>query len=199
MSINAKWFREQLADKQLSQRQLARLIGMDQSAISLTFAGKRRMQFKEAAEIARLIGLPVSEVLRNAGVPVDEGKQTVPLAGYVDGHGEVHCTGYDGDRIRPPQELPEGSTAVQCRTAGSPLEHMDGWTLFCTVRVEDPRHIPLDQFGVVKMRGGIAVLGIVRRGYKAGRWNVSGPAGIVENAEIEIFCPIVAIQTQPPG
>lgn len=194
--INVQWFREQLAARGMSQRQLARKLGLDQSAISLTFSGRRRMQFKEAADIAHLIGLPVSEVLKNAGVPVDQGQQTIPVAAYYDGHGEVHCQGYDGERVVPPQPMPAGSTAVQCRTAGSALEHMDGWMIFNGPHLP-PDKMPLDTFGAVKLKKGICVLGTVRRGYKKGRYNVTGPAGVLQDVEVELFVPTLAITTQP--
>lgn len=193
MTIDAKWFRQQLAERGLSQRQLSRKLGLDQSAISLTFSGKRRMQFKEAADIARLFGLPVSEVLNHSGLRLDEGKPTVPLSSVYDGHGESHCIGVEGaERVAPPQPMADGSTAVHCRTAGSPLEHMDGWIIFC-----DPptTSIQLDQFCRVKIRNGVKVLGVVRRGYKKGRYNISGPAGVLHDADIEWVQPIKSIQT----
>lgn len=194
--INVKWFRDRLAECGMSQRQLARKLGIDQSAISLTFSGRRRMQFKEAAEIAHLIGLPVSDVLKNAGVPLDQGQQTIPIAAIYDTHGEVHCQGYDGDRVVPPMPMPAGSTAVQCRTAGSPLEHMDGGMLFNGPPVQADK-MPLDTFGAVKLKKGICVLGTARRGYKKGRYNVTGPAGVLTDVEVELFVPTLTITTQP--
>lgn len=193
MSIDTRWFRAQLAERGLSQRQLARKLGLDQSAISLTFAGKRRMRFEEAADMARLLGLPVSEVLRHTGLPIDDGKPTVPLCSTYDGHGESHCIGVEhAERVIPPQPMPEGSTAVQCRTAGSPLEHMDGWVIFCGPPTET---IPLDQFCRVKIRNGIKTLGVVRRGYKRGRHNLTGPAGVLVDIDIEWAQPVVGIRT----
>ena len=191
MTIDVRWFRHQLTERGLSQRALSKKLGLDQSAISLTFSGKRRMQFKEAADIARLFGLPVSEVLAHAGVPVEQGKQTVPMAWIYDGHGETHHIKTD-DRAQPPQPMPAGSTAIQCRTAGSPLEHMDGWSLFCEPPTEK---IPLDQFCHTQIRKGIGTVGTIRRGYKKGRYNIAGPAGSMADADIQWAQPIVAIRT----
>lgn len=191
--IDVKWFRQQLAERGLSQRAAARLLGLDQSAISLTMTGKRRMHLPEAAAFAALLGLPVSDVLRHLGMPVDQGQQTVPLCSTYDGHGESHCIGVENaERIVPPQPMPEGSTAMQCRTAGSPLEHMDGWVLFCG---PPQQQIPLGQFCRVCLRSGMRLLGVIRRGYRAGRYNVVGPAGVVENAEVDWVQPVITIQT----
>lgn len=193
MSIDTKWFRQLMADHGLSQRQLSKKLGLDQSAISLTFSGRRRMKFEEAADMARLFGLPVSEVLQHAGVPINEGKPTVPLCSTYDGEGESHCIGVDkAERIVPPQPMPEGSTAVQCRTAGSKLEHMDGWIIFCEPPTET---IPLDQFCRVKIRNGIKTLGVVRKGYKRGRYNLNGPCCQMHDIDIEWVQPVVGIRT----
>lgn len=193
MTIDAKWFRSQLAERGLSQRQLARKLGLDQSAISLTFSGKRRMQFSEAAGIARLFSLPVSDVLRHAGMPIDDPNQTVPLCSTYDGHGESHCITFEeADRIKPPQPMPIGSTAMQCRTSGSPLEYMDGWVIFCGPPTET---IQLDLCCRIKLRNGLRVMGVVRKGYKRGRYNISGPAGLMADADIEWVQPITHIQT----
>jgi DNA-binding XRE family transcriptional regulator len=193
MTIDTKWFRERLADAGLSQRQLSKKLGLDRSAISLTFSGKRRMRFEEAAEIARLLGLPVAEVLENAGVPINEGKQTIPVMGYMDGHGEIHCMHVkQAEQVVPPQAMPEGSAAILCRTAGSPLEYMDGWMIY----KEKPRtEPPIGQFCIVKVKGGIRTLGTIRRGYRKGRWNIIGPAINADDADLEWASPIVAIRT----
>lgn len=192
-TINKPWFDQRLAEKHLSQRRLARLMKLDQSAISLTLSGKRRMKFEEAAGIARLIGYPVSEVLRNAGVPVEEGRQRVPVAGWLDGMGEIHCLPMDdAQRVLTPQPMPEGSVAVQCRTAASPLEYMDGWLLFREPPVQPP---PLGQFAVVQIAGGIRTIGTLRRGYRKGRLNLSGPCCSITDAAVEWAAPITAIRT----
>lgn len=191
--VNAKWFRAQLSERGMSQRELSRKLGLDQSAISLTLSGRRRMQFSEAAEIARLMGLPVSEVLRNAGVPLDQGAKTVPVSSIYDGHGESHTiTGNGVEQITPPEPMPEGSTAIQRRTAGSTLEHMDGWIIFCGPPTEK---IQLDQFCRAQIRNGVQVIGLVRRGYKRGRYNISGPTGVVTDADVEWVQPITSIRT----
>lgn len=193
MTIDVQWFRERLSDAGLSQRGLARKLGLDQSAISLTFAGRRRMKFEEAAGIARLLGYPVSDVLRHAGVPVEDGQQTVPITGWLDGAGEIHCFDpADLDRALTPQPMPDGSAALQCRTADSALAYMDGWLLF---RVA-PDPVPaVERFSVIRMRNGIKTVGIVRRGYRKGRWNIAGPAFQATDVDVEWAAPIAAIKT----
>jgi transcriptional regulator with XRE-family HTH domain len=69
-SVDASWFQHKLIEARLSQRQLAKLIGLDHSAVSLMFRGKRRMAADEAASIARLLGVDVAEVMRHGGIDV---------------------------------------------------------------------------------------------------------------------------------
>ncbi len=65
--IDTRWFQDRLADKQLSQRQLAARLRLDPAAVSLMLRGRRKMSVAEAAEIANYIGVEVDEVLRHAG------------------------------------------------------------------------------------------------------------------------------------
>lgn len=69
--IDTGWFQGRLADKRLSQRQLAKRMGLDPAAVSLMLRGKRKMSAAEAADIAVLLGVSADEVLLHAGsVPV---------------------------------------------------------------------------------------------------------------------------------
>jgi len=47
----------------------------------------------------------------------------------------------------------------------------------------------------VKIRKGMTCIAQVRRGYKAGRWNLSGPIVATDDADLEWATPIGLIQT----
>lgn len=66
--VDTRWFQNRLADQRLSQRKLAGMMGIDPSAVTLMFKGKRAMSAAEAATIARVIGVGVDEVLSRAGI-----------------------------------------------------------------------------------------------------------------------------------
>ena len=68
--IDNRWFIGRLADKQISQRKLAKHLGLDPAAVSLMLRGKRKMSASEAADIARLLGVGTDEVLARAGAGV---------------------------------------------------------------------------------------------------------------------------------
>lgn len=61
--MDTNWFRDRLADRGLSQRALARIMGLDAAAVSLMLRGRRVMKLTEAAEIARLLGVPAEDVM----------------------------------------------------------------------------------------------------------------------------------------
>lgn len=69
--VDVNWFKGRLLDRSISQRKLAKHLGLDPAAISLMINGRRKASAKEIAEIARLLGASSDEVLTRlgAGVP----------------------------------------------------------------------------------------------------------------------------------
>jgi len=197
MSINTQWFRDKLADKQLSQRGLARLMDLDSSAVSLMLRGKREIKLAEAAAMARLLGATAEEVLVNAGANVPKASDRVPVLGTMAGDGHIiwQPAPVLGTVPRPAPELPEGTRAVQCRSAGSDLDYMEKWVFY----IPEPRNTvepeSLERLSVVKPKGGAARIAQVRRGYQPHRWNLSGPAGSATDVELEYAVPILLITT----
>jgi transcriptional regulator with XRE-family HTH domain len=74
--LDANWFRNKLTQKNRSQRALAKHLGLDPGAITLTFNGKRRLQMDEARKIATFLGEPLADVLRAAGLPLGDSPPT---------------------------------------------------------------------------------------------------------------------------
>lgn len=66
--IDTQWFRGVLADRQISQRQLAFKMEMDPASMSLMFRGKRRMKFEDAEKLSKFLRVRVDEILYHAGV-----------------------------------------------------------------------------------------------------------------------------------
>lgn len=193
MSINTDWFKGLMADRRISQRELAKKLGIDHSALSLTFRGKRNMKMTEAAELARLFGVPVAEVMENAGVHADT--RTVPFRGWIDGHGELHLEP-SNHRISSPQPMPLGSFAVQYRTNGTPLEHLDGWMCFVRTPQDGVPHECINKFCLTKLDEGVQMVGVVKRGYQRGRYNlVMSAAQQINDVVLEWAAPILYIET----
>ena len=75
MPVNKKYFDDLMKDRRISLRAIAREMNCSPSQLSRTFGGYRRMQLAEAATIARMLGVPVVEVMVNAGIEEVRGER----------------------------------------------------------------------------------------------------------------------------
>jgi predicted transcriptional regulator len=194
MSVDTKWFRDRLADQRLSQRGLARQLGLDSAAVSLMLRGKREMKIAEAAAIARLIGVPADEVMRHAGVQISSKGEMVLVSAYMDASAEVHAESTDMTVPHPGGDLPETLTAIQCRTAGTALDHMDGWVMFANLHMDGS--VQADAVGrlsVLRLRDGVMHVAKLARGSRRGVWNLVSPIGTIKDAEVEWAKPILLV------
>lgn len=175
MEIDTAWFVTQLSDRRMSQRALARLMGIDPASVHRLLQGKRPMRFDEATQLARLLGVTVDDVLRHAGMPVGAGA-TVPVVGTIEAGGEAHIDwGASIGQVPAPLEMPPNTVALRARTAGTPWDPMDGWVMYLRPPVDG---VPADAVGrmcVVRLAGsGAMLLRFLRRGYTRGRYNLVG-------------------------
>lgn len=197
MPIKTQWFRDRLADRKMSQRALAKQLGLDSSAVSLMFRGKREMKISEAIEIARLLGRTPDEVIEAAGADMQNSGQKVMIDGFMDASGEVHLESGEREFVpHPGGDLPAEIRAARCQTAGSPLEHMDGWLLFGApvqrsgVQAEAIGRLSFCRFA----SSGMIYIAKPSRGYQRGRWNLDGPAGSAKDVDLEWAVPVLLIQ-----
>lgn len=193
--VDPQFFVDAMARAGVSQRKLAKLIGLDHSALSLKLRGLREMKAHEAAEVARLLAVPLNDVLAAAGVRVP-GDSTVPLVGFVDGEGEVHLTMDErAERMAAPAELAGNAMAVQVHAATGPLHMIDGWSYFFRQPAEVPRDIA-GNYAVAKLVGGVALLRFVTRGYRPGTFNLISEFHMppIENAKLEWAAPVLWIK-----
>lgn len=65
--IDHAWFTEQFEDVGLSQRGAARELGIDASSLAHALYGNRKLQIQEAIDLARVLRLPLRQVLERAG------------------------------------------------------------------------------------------------------------------------------------
>lgn len=192
--INKAWFKEQLESHKISQRGLAKKIGVDPAAISYTFSGQRKMSMDEAKAIADILLVPVTEVMRQAGIEVLDDVRKVPIAGYI-GTGSVVTLlpkGTHDTAIAPP-DVPNGSFALQVRMVQTTF---DGWLYYVSGQQQEPEQI-LDRLCLVAVDDGRLLQGIVRRGYKRDLYNlVLAPDGgsVLENQKIAWAACVLWIQ-----
>lgn len=167
--INADWFRDRLKAIKLSQRALAKRMGVDPAAISYMLQGKRNMSMEEAKLMADIFLMPVTEVMRQAGIDVTDDVRKVPIKGYTD---KEHVVNFmpkgTYDTTHSPQDMPSKSFVLQHRASSTPT---DGWMTFVSGEEHDPKDM-LDQYCYVALEDGTAMLAVLRKGYKTGTYNL---------------------------
>lgn len=77
--VDTDWFMERIRESRWgSQMQLAPEITdrrgnpLDQPELSRMLRGQREMQMSEAAQLSKLLGVPLAEIFRRVGIPVDD-------------------------------------------------------------------------------------------------------------------------------
>lgn len=68
-AIDRGWWNAQLARTGLSQRKIARELGMDHAALSLALNGKRHLRFQEALALADILGITVDDLRAQMHLP----------------------------------------------------------------------------------------------------------------------------------
>lgn len=192
--LNRRYFEALMSDKRMSLRALAAQMGMGHSQLSLTFSGARKLQLDEAAQLSNIFGVPIHEIVENAGVLVRSNSgRRVSVVGAMRGDGTVEMYGPDVvERTAAPGDLPDDALAVQCRTAGSMLDYVDGWVVF----FRQPGGVAPDALGrfcFCKIKDGPMTLATVRRGYSNGHHNLTGFVSR-ENVTLEHASPILLIR-----
>lgn len=191
MELNRRFFDSLMAEKKLSLRGLAAKMGMGHSQLSLTFSGGRKLQLDEAAQLSQIFNVPLYIIVENAGVSVKPiGGKRAQVIGTVLGDGAIEL--YDSsviERTMAPEGMPDDTVAVQCRTAGTSLDWMDGSVLFLR-RPDgiDPAY--LGRLCMCKIKDGPVVLAMVKRGYRDNTSNLSGPY-LRESVTLEWASPVI--------
>lgn len=200
-SVNTKWFKEKLQEKEITQRRVAAVLGIDPSSVSLLLTGSRRCQLSEAEEIARLLGQPLDDVLTNFGVDPTAGSaaRMVPIVGWISGHNEVTMKRpVDGPRlVEAPPGVPSGTVALRYRAASGPLENHDGRILFYEPR-KTVEGDCIGQFCIIQTAGHGCHARRLKRGYIKNSYNITGNYASIktlENVAVEWASPVLWIKT----
>ena len=172
--MNTEWFRYQMKARRLSQRGLAKLMELDPAAVSLMMRGLRTMSNDEAHQISTILNVNMTEVLRQAGVPVNDDIVRVKVIGYINKANVI--TLYPSrthDTVVGPADCPHGTYAMRRQ---SPGDILDGWLYFVIANEDDPR-AHLHQFCVVALETGEQLLATLKPGYRGGMFNLINGTG----------------------
>lgn len=196
MTIDTQWFVDRLASRRMSQRALARLMGLDPGALSLTLRGKRKLTLDEAAQLAALLDVSTHDVLEHAGVQM-AGDRRAKLIGYMGGDSHVILFGEGNhDMIDSPLDMPAyNSAAIQARTAGTDLAHVDGYNMFFVNEHVSPAAC-IGNLAIVAVKTNGIVLSHVYKGYKRGTYNLMNWRNqLTTNQELAWAMPVHWIKT----
>jgi transcriptional regulator with XRE-family HTH domain len=192
--INTRWFRDKLEDRNLSQRKLAKEIGIDPSAVSLMLRGLREISIEEAIQMAKILGLPKDEVLAQIGVDLsqDRGGAQLDVVGWIGKDGQVHMGRPLGpQKVIAPPNVPEGTVALRDQSE-SPW---DGWVSYFKpvdyVMPEAIGRLSVVEFAVT----GEKFVRIIKHGYEPGTFRLLGVNGAQSEAgQIVSASPILWIK-----
>lgn len=189
--VDTKWFQDQLRQRELSERMVAEMLGTNKFTINRMLHGRRRWTADMVAGFASILGLPLAEISRRAGAaPPRDSQAAVRLVGIADASGAIGGKKSAlGTVPRPGDELPKDLEAVRIQAPG---QATDGWVAFYEPgRVFDRE--ATNRLAVVELRNkGGKFLGIIRRGYESGRWNLWRLDGEItlENIEVASASPV---------
>lgn len=182
--FDVRWFEKRMIELDIvtntraaNQRELARLLGWNPSDVNRLFKGHRVLQTREAPELASVLKVSPVEVFARAGIQIDDDRRAIPIIGHVDGTGQAYLNLLARGGPAPAlSNLPADAVAARMQTAASSLDVFDGFTLYFSPWRENlaPGAEHIGRLCIVKVRGdGPPVLRSLRRGYKAGTWNLS--------------------------
>lgn len=132
--MNRRYFDNLMAERGISLRSLAREMGINHSQLSLTLSGARRLQLSEAVQLADLFGVPLNVIAANAGAGSHFTSGTyISVTGAMRGNGVIEPLpeGVVERVMIPANFVGKDATAVQARTADTPLSWMDGIVWVC--------------------------------------------------------------------
>lgn len=168
--INTRWFHRVLEDNKLSVRDYDRLSKQATGTSSRLFRGRRHFGLEDAETFVRLTGANLVEVLRAAGLEMDnmQDGRTVNVAGWIDATRRLHPSRGSGQRGSPssqgkgaktalaPPDASDATLAYRYQCEGSAIDALHGAVIYfrplgpveprmvgrwCVVRLPDGREI----------------------------------------------------------
>lgn len=184
----------------MSQAALARLLSISRSQMSLLLSGQRKMTIEYASEIARLLSVPVGDVLRNAGIsvtgPIVNGEPdqvSIAMVGWIDSDYNVHLDWTNkGPKVTINCGLPPTAVAVQFRTAQTWLDVYDGWIVVTLPPSQIDPEAMVNRYCFVGLKDGRTLLRLIKRGYVPDRYNLLGVnVPPIHDADLAWFSPAI--------
>lgn len=171
IKINRNWFKTQLQTLNMSQRELGRRLGLNPAAIVLSMQGKRRFKAEELAEMSRIFGEPMEEIMRHLGIESHGVSEQISLEGVVTAGGIVVPASHN--KTIPAPHLAESLKVLRFETKGTDYEFLHGWVIFYQPSPDTINPEAVGQLSVVRTNGNpSAIIRVIRRGLTSGRWDL---------------------------
>lgn len=120
--MDDKWFKAQQKRAGVTAEDIARELGRDRSLVSRIYVGRQKMTLEQAQVFARVLGVPLDEVLERAGLLAEEPAR--PLA--ANGFSESDATPWKGHGGEAEK------TEATAATLGGGRPGVDVWTVSST-------------------------------------------------------------------
>lgn len=207
-NFNVKWFKDQIARRNTSQRKIAIKLGLNQAVISHMFAGRRKMGLEEATKWAEILDVRLDEVIANAGIDLPPQilvntrrgggprlrDQTIEITGWIDNELTVHLGRPKGSLTAPNPTGQLNVAALRCQTTGGSFSGMDGAILYYTPPLDKFDPDILTRLCIVKIKSkDKLLLRTVNRGYVSGRYNLSLMSGEAKEEDVSVVCAVPVI------
>lgn len=192
--VDRAWFFAKMAEKPISLRSLAKLMGLLPASLSRRLAGGVRITLEEVGELALHLGQPYEDVLRAAGVnDLSDSEAKAPVLGRIDVHGErVSKDGGTPARVPRPARAHADTAALR---VDAPGHFTDGWLIFYvpTRRVEPEA---VGRLAVVGYAGTKVAVRVMSRGAGRGTWKLEPliGGGQVIDVALEWAAPVIGIR-----
>jgi hypothetical protein len=195
--VDIVWFKNQFASRDLTQRKVCKLIGINPTGLTLFLQGKRNLKNSYIVKLAETLGITIEDVLTHAGVPVHSGgaKESVGVVGYVDANFSVTFGPAKGPKAVPKPSF--GGTeisAIRFQTAGTPLSGIDGACAYFHKSEGKITNELAGKYAIVKITGSKKwLLRVCNRGYRGGTWNLNLMNGTLkeEDVSLEAAMPVI--------
>jgi hypothetical protein len=191
--VDHQWFKDRLAEKGLSMRMAARMLGIDQSIVSRRLAAtpERRITMgpNDVAELAALLSQPYDEVLRRAGLHTGKPARSAGITGVARPDGIVKP-------VKPRRVPLPGNelAAMHGVLIDSPAGPWDRAVVFYSpARMVEPEAV--GRLAVVGV-GNNVMVGVLRHGLERALWDIRGIDGsaIGENVKAAWASPVAWVR-----
>lgn len=180
-NINKKWFDDRLRDLDISQRGLAKLIGIDAGLLNHTLQGKRHIKPEEAGKIAEVLRVPAEEVFKHFGISLPSSESKVRITGTITARGEILPASNTLKFADAPKDLPKAAVAARVEDSTSPQY---GWTFFY-IPANAVDIAAVGKLSVCKLENGSTLIRFVNHGFEQGKYNlIALDSTVTENVKL---------------